>query len=127
MQRIVIATFDWLNEAELARIFLENNDIDVEIADSNITAAYPLLGNALGGIKLSVNELQAEKAVELLTEYDKEINANHKLWCPKCDSEDIKKMELHGVLKFLAVITVGLAAIVLSKSFKCNSCNHAWR
>ncbi|MDR0308265.1 MAG: hypothetical protein LBI42_15735 [Chitinispirillales bacterium] len=66
MQKVNIAAFNWINEAEMARIFLENNDIEVEIVDSQIVAANPLLANAVGGIKLTVDKLHAEKAIGLL-------------------------------------------------------------
>ena len=127
MEKVEVATFDWINEAELARIFLEDNNIDVEIVDSQIAAADPLLANAVGGIKLKVINSDAEKAINLLVDYEKEREANHTLWCPNCDSEDVEKIELHGLLKFLSVITMGIVAVVASKSFLCKKCGHKWR
>ncbi len=127
MERVEVATFDWINEAELVRIFLEDNDIEVEIVDSQIAAAYPLLANAVGGIKLKVKKEDAERATDLLINYEKEMKEKHKLWCPNCESEDVEKIELHGLLKFLSILTMGIVSMVASKSFLCKKCGHKWR
>jgi hypothetical protein len=126
-ERRVIASYQWINEAQMARIHLECHGVVAEVVDSEIAAANPLYANAVGGIKLTVPAQDAPEAEKILKEYEKQNAENHKAWCPECESENVKTIEVHRVLKFLSVMTFGLAALVMAKSFRCGDCGYKWR
>lgn len=127
METITVASYDWLNEAEMMRIELEAHDIECEIADAEIVIAHPILANAVGGIKLKVPYADREKAKALIKEIHKTHDELQVKWCPKCESESIIKSELKGFFKLLSVLTFGLAAMVMTTDFTCNDCGHTWR
>jgi len=63
---IVIRTFDFPHEAELARITLESSGVEARLRDVETVSTLSHLGPALGGVKLEVQEEDAELAWELL-------------------------------------------------------------
>lgn len=65
---VTVKIFNFQNDLHLAKSFLESEGIECFVQDELINQVYPLGTNALGGIKLQVEESQAEKAVQLLIE-----------------------------------------------------------
>ena len=63
---ITIATYDDAVEAALARNLLVNQGIEADIVDENVVALDWRLSGALGGIKLQVSPLHAERARRIL-------------------------------------------------------------
>ncbi|MBD3346531.1 MAG: hypothetical protein GF401_15865 [Chitinivibrionales bacterium] len=122
-----IASYNWLNEAEMARLELQIHGIEAEVVESGITAANPLLGSAVGGVKIRVEQSQAQEAADLLKEYDKRIYENHKPSCPHCESENISETELSSLLKILSILTIGILTLAIARSYRCNECGHTWR
>jgi len=59
---VTIATFRFLHEAELARMFLEEEGIPCYIADGESIAMDWFFGNAFGWIKLQVAAADAQRA-----------------------------------------------------------------
>lgn len=66
---IKIATFGTNHEAELARLYLDENGFDVRIEDDLLVGAALPWETALGGIKLFVPVDQAEDATALIEEF----------------------------------------------------------
>jgi hypothetical protein len=60
---VTIATFRFLNEAELARMYLNEEGVRSYIADGETVNMDWLLGNALGNIKLQVSSADVERAL----------------------------------------------------------------
>jgi len=127
MRILTVAKYSWLNDAQLARIELKREGIESEIFDSEIAAANPLLGNAVGGIKLTVDEKDAIRAGEILQAYEQRIAKKHNTWCPNCESENVSKWEMSPLLKFISICSLGLIAVVVAKSFTCKDCGYSWR
>jgi hypothetical protein len=67
-QLITVETYQFLPEAQAAKLQLEGNDIQVFLADAETVNMDWLLGNAIGNIKLQVPRDQADKALGLLEE-----------------------------------------------------------
>ena len=65
---VTVAAFDNYISAHIAKGRLEEEHIKCYLQDENINTIYPLLSGALGGIKLMVAEVQAERALEILNE-----------------------------------------------------------
>lgn len=71
---VTIATFQFLHEADLAKMFLEEKGLTVFLADAEIVNTDWLLGNAVQGIKLQVPGDQVEAGRALLEEIKNESN-----------------------------------------------------
>ena len=63
---VVIATFDDLMEAHVARGLLDANGIATLLADQHILGVLPSISGRVGGIKLQVTARDAALATELL-------------------------------------------------------------
>lgn len=64
---VTVATFDYLSQAEVYRLILEQNDIPCVLTDSNLISRINIFySNAIGGIKVQVDEADVDAAVELL-------------------------------------------------------------
>ena len=124
--QIIVATFNWINDAEMAKMLLEAESIQAEIFDSGITSANPLLANAVGGIKLKVNTYDANRAIDILKTAENENKTTYKPWCPNCDSENVEKKEIGKFLKVISVLTLGIVSLVFVKSFYCKDCGYKW-
>jgi hypothetical protein len=125
--KTAVASFFWLNEAELAKVLLESHGIAAELSDTGITSMDPLMGNAVGGIKLLVSDNQVAEAISIIKADQDEASRNYKPWCPNCDSENVVEHEAPAWFKVLSVCTLGLAGVLFAKSFRCNDCNYRWR
>lgn len=122
----VVATYNSPVEANIARTRLEEHGIDCRLDDANILASHPLLGSAVGGIKLIVRKEDAEAAAEVLAgavgedevslmdiDWDAEEEDDDRLVasglsCPKCASEDIGFGSIfHGYWALVILVSFG--------------------
>ena len=60
-------------EANIILGRMQNEGINCWLKDENTATITPFLSNAIGGIKLMVTESQAERASELLTLFNKNV------------------------------------------------------
>ncbi len=65
-QLVTVETYQFLPEAQAAKLQLEGNGIRVFLADAEVVNMDWLLGNAIGNIKLQVPRDQAERALALI-------------------------------------------------------------
>lgn len=65
---VTIATFTFPSELAIVRGRLESEGIECYVADELTVQVHNFYSNALGGIKLQVNEKQAAEAIEILKE-----------------------------------------------------------
>ena len=63
---VVVATFDDVMEAHIARGLLDANGIPTLLADQHILGVLPSIAGRVGGIKLKVPARDAALATELL-------------------------------------------------------------
>ncbi|MEN8225742.1 MAG: DUF2007 domain-containing protein [Bacteroidota bacterium] len=64
----IIITFTYPHEAHLAKVKLESEDIPVQIRDELTAQVNNFYSNAIGGVKLLVQEKDFSRALELLIE-----------------------------------------------------------
>ena len=72
---VTVATFRFVHEAELAKLFLAGDKIQAFIMDAETVTMDWLLGNAIGNIKLQVATSQADRAEVLLEKFRPDPNA----------------------------------------------------
>src|SRR5437660_458775 len=77
-QLVTVETYQFLPQAQAAKLQLEGNDIQVFLADAETVNMDWLLGNAIGNIKLQVPRDQVDKALGLLQEMRDKARRRHK-------------------------------------------------
>ena len=124
---ICYATYNDLTNAYMVKNILEENEIFSFIENENITTANPLLSNAVGGIRLMVNENDVERITSILNENnpieigdeesieeESEVTdeTTDDILCPKCTSSNTWKE------------TIGF---IFSKTkYHCYDCGNEW-
>jgi Putative prokaryotic signal transducing protein len=68
MDFLLIKRYDNYVEAHIDKGVLEENNIECWLMDENTVTINPFLSNAIGGIKLMVAKVQAERAMQILNE-----------------------------------------------------------
>jgi hypothetical protein len=71
MKYVLLQSYDNYIDAHIAKGRLEEELINCYLQDENSVTINPFLSNAIGGIKLMVAEVQAERAREILTSLKK--------------------------------------------------------
>ena len=101
---VIIKDYLTLPEATAMQALLESENIPCFLKDSNTSVIAPFLANILGGIKLMVNDQDAERAIILLKDagYIK----------PETENENSSKGRRSLTLFFLLVALVLLYFIV---------------
>ncbi len=90
---VTIASFERSTEAHMAKTMLEEQGIEVFVGDDNLVNWY--LSSAVGGVKIQVPELQAERATKLLEEIRQNTpeksqqsnNSKNIVVCEECGKE----------------------------------------
>jgi predicted RNA-binding Zn-ribbon protein involved in translation (DUF1610 family) len=75
-------------DAHIAKGVLEEEGIETWLKDENTVTIDPILTNAVGGIKLMVQQADAQRAWALLDKIKQQQKA--KIKCPKCGSDNIE-------------------------------------
>ena len=128
----VIASFTKVYEAYLARNQLTLEGIHSFVFDEYAIGVHPFYSNALGGVKVVVDDTDFEKAKDIITAY---INSQKiyfmdiKTHCPNCHSKNIRKTSnFHIILSMAFIITFGILWVVFYRKYKCFDCGHsqAW-
>lgn len=70
MRWVTIATYDFWPDAEIARGRLESEGIAAQLADQHLVQTDWLYSIAVGGIKLQVEDRNAERAAVILDRDD---------------------------------------------------------
>lgn len=144
---IVLARYNDVPDAELARGELEANGIQSVIFDENTISAQWLYAQAMGGMRLMVRMRDASTAAEILGlppmsagELAQEAGETEDAKCPKCGSSDVKR----GFFTVYGTSCLGLLGIVLCYilpaflisdaillavplGYRCKACGHKWR
>ncbi|MGI8470145.1 MAG: DUF2007 domain-containing protein [Pyrinomonadaceae bacterium] len=131
---VTIATTPDIIEAELFKSQIEDEGIEVFLADENLIGADVLLANALGGIKIKVLSENAAAASEIVAEVragnaacDNDKNEDTG-WgeCPKCHCKNLKpfrnEIGWRGALALLKIPVVRP-----QRMLRCNNCGNEWK
>jgi hypothetical protein len=117
----IVAAFSKPEEAHLAKTRLEAGGINAAIRDEFIVSTNWLYSNAVGGVKVEVEDDDYDRAREVL-ELPK-VDAGL-LRCPHCGSDEVKLRELSP----LAAICIGIGFILPFRSRKadCLGCHQSF-
>lgn len=69
MNLVLLRTYTSEPEAEIFRVFLEENGVDGFVFNVNSAILYPMFNNTLVGVQLKVRHEDQEKARKLMAEF----------------------------------------------------------
>jgi len=139
---VTVFTAMYTPEADFIKGALESAGIEAFIVDDNTVSVYPFLSNAIGGVKVKVDEFDAEDAKAIIKEYldKKTIESDIKSLkgkkdgsknvCIKCGSQNVSNyhdVNRSAVLVFCLSLVGLLLSPFLGKIFICNDCGEKWR
>jgi hypothetical protein len=127
-----IRHFRDLPEALLAKGSLESAGIECFLTDDNMVRMNWFISNLLGGVKLLVNQEDAEAAGAILDQpipetLDVEGIGEHKQpRCPECQSLDVSFESLNKGISYTTA-SIGLPIPLHDKGWRCRGCGHRWQ
>jgi hypothetical protein len=139
---VTVQIFTFPTEAHLAQLRLESNGIACFLKDETTIGVINLYSNALGGVKLQVEEKEAEKAREILTEAgfipneksnktkievidESTIEDTNK--CPFCGSENIDTVVHPSPWVILFYFLLSVIFPIFKSWEKCYDCQKEWK
>lgn len=123
MKTIIIRSFDNYIEANFASGTLAEAGIQSFFQDEFTTTIFPMLGNAIGGVKLAVEEHDVDAARKILDEMDEA--RRQKMHCPKCSSADVQYISVSKPGNWLTAFFSFLFAsysVAPEKAYHCYNC-----
>lgn len=132
MKLITIRTYKDGISAHIMRNKLESEDIACFVHDENIVTLNALYQNAVGGVKLVVNEEDVEKALQIIEEVEHEPFRDEKdqiIACPNCSSEKlisdhVSMKDVKSVLSVIISFLFMVFPLYYKSVYKCKSCGH---
>lgn len=121
-----LTTVSWIFEADLLCSQLATYGIKTNIPDQSTAGVIPLLGNAMGGIRIQVDAEDFDRAVSALREIQSTSTDNKETFCPKCGSSEVKYKRESWVFFACIIIFMGIPLFWLRKKFHCYSCGFNW-
>ena len=105
---------------------LEEEGIKTYLKDEHMVTIDPILSNAIGGIKLMVYREQADRALELITSFEKAYSKA--VVCSRCRSNQVHYVtQTNNVTNWFAAILTwlfGNYSLSFKKVYKCFDCGH---
>ena len=126
MKFVPVWTYNDYVSAHIAMGRLEEDGFKCWLKDENTVTIDPILTNAVGGIKLMVEEAEAQKAVDILKQLQQEHKA--KIACPKCGSHNIEVVstprKASNWLSALLTFSFTNFALTVESVNHCFDCGH---
>jgi len=126
MDFVILQSFNNYLDAHLLMAKLESEDIQCWLQDENTVTLYPILTNAVGGIKLFVNKNDLARARQIFWEV--ENNRKKTIECPKCKGHNIELVSTprKAANWFSAILTffLGDYAMTVDKVNHCFDCGN---
>lgn len=129
MTWIVVKSFSFPYEAQIAKTQLEAAGIPARIENEHTINMDWLYSNALGGVRLLVLESDLEEARTLLAQdFSKELQQQFGLSenCPNCDSSDIQPYTEGKRPAYLVFLLLGFPLFFYKNGMKCQRCQYFW-
>ncbi|WP_338646583.1 DUF2007 domain-containing protein [Flavobacterium sp. KS-LB2] len=128
-----IAIFQYSSEAIIFKGKLESEGVEVFMRDNNMVDSNPLYSNAVGGVKLFVQNNDFEKATDIFSNISQySLDDNEKLRkCPKCGAEQIDMVtsikDLRSFLVFLFSVFLIAMPFYSKYKYKCDNCKFEFK
>jgi DNA-directed RNA polymerase subunit M/transcription elongation factor TFIIS len=123
---VTLTTVNWIAEADILCAQLESAGIKTFVPDQNTASVQPLYGNAIGGIRVQINERDLPRAREILK--DKLPPAAKGMFeCPRCNSDSVRYEKVSKRFAFLSLLLIGIPLLWFKRQCICESCGHKWK
>ena len=124
--KVTLTKVNWIAEADALCTLLEGHGIETFLPDQGTVMVNPLFSNAIGGIRIQVEESDLAQAREILK--DKPPTETNGLFtCPNCGSDSVEYEKVSKRFAYLTLLFFGIPLLWLKKQFKCNVCGHRWK
>jgi hypothetical protein len=123
---LTVATFSKPEEAHMLRLRLEAGGVPAFIQDENMVQTDWLYSNAIGGVRVQIDEDDADRAKEILQDPGIEAEPVGMPSCPKCSSTKTAPDELPRRLSFLSMMLAGIPLLFSKTRWRCSDCQHVW-
>ncbi len=141
---VTIQTFTFPSEAYTAKAKLESCGIDAFLKDEMTTQVINIYSNAIGGVKLQVEQVFVEEARKILIEggfmEGKETPTTKrtievldieaypdKTKCPFCQSDNIDTIVHPNILVILFYFILGVIFPIFKSWNRCYDCYREWK
>ena len=125
MQTVVLKRFDHYFPAHILSTKLRDAGVESYLFDENSVTIGPFLSNALGGIKLVVNERDEVRARNLISEFEEDYRKS--AVCPKCGHNEIDlvpKRETSNLITALFTWLFSNFAVSTENIYECRNCGY---
>ncbi|MEZ9303656.1 phosphoenolpyruvate synthase [Vibrio breoganii] len=122
---IVVGRFSFPHEAHIAKANLESAGIESFIADEYTINMQWLYSNAIGGVRLMVNEADEAEAINILqADFSEALDETEVCedTCPHCGGVELVPHTKGKQPAFLVFILLGFPLFFYRQGYKCNSC-----
>jgi hypothetical protein len=126
MALLLVASFSKPEDAHLLRLRLEAGGVPAHVQDENTIQMDWLLSNAIGGVRVMVEEEDADRVREILAEEPVEGADSDRPACPDCLSTHTAPDEGPRRFAFLTLATVGFPLFLHKHRWKCTDCGRSW-
>jgi hypothetical protein len=129
---VALRQFRDLPDALLAKGFLASAGVESFLIDETTIRMDWLWSNVLGGVKLCVNQQDADAAAQILSqEIPERFTAEgpgdfEQPRCPQCQSLNISFEDLDKRIAYAGMLFVGFPIPLHRQRWKCQSCGYAW-
>jgi len=127
---ITVAFFDKTVEAELLRGRLELAGIRAFVADKGIVGNNWMYTNAVGGVRVQVDEKDLDRARAAVEEYGIEAGQTTPLsacCCPSCGSTKVRLRRVSKVFFWLSLLLLGVPLALYRPRCNCLDCGKTWK
>lgn len=135
-----VISFTYPHEAHMAKGVLEASGIEVIMKDESTVQVHNFLSNAIGGVKIFVENSKVEEALLVLenagyiqkNEPEKKealevFSSEYKDQCPYCKSTNTAKKKEPGYLFALSILLLSFPFPFLNKKYYCYDCSKEWK
>lgn len=121
-----LTTVNWIGEADMLCAQLEASGIKTFVPDQGTVTANPMYANAIGGIRIQVDEPDMSRAREIVK--DRLPAAAKGIFeCPDCGSDSVQYEKISKRFAFLSLLLIGIPLLWFKRQCVCGSCGHKWK
>lgn len=121
-----LVTVNWMVEADQLCARLEANGIKTFMPDQDTATASPMYANALGGVRIQVDESDFEAARELMRGRLPPVSTGI-FQCPVCGSDAVHYEKFSTRYALLILFLFGIPLLWLKNQCSCKVCGHTWK
>jgi hypothetical protein len=125
METIVLRTFDNYVKAHITSDKLTDAGVENYLFDEASVTTAPFLGNAIGGIKLVVDQADAQRAQQALFEIDEAYRKTAQ--CSRCGGHNIEVVTKQSATNIFTIVATWLFSKYAppgDQLYKCSDCGN---